>query len=46
MACARTMSRMVMTGKSSPHGMPVLGLVEAGPLVPMQAPSTFGQITK
>ena len=30
-ACARTMSRMVMTGKSRPHGLPVAGLVEAGP---------------
>src|SRR6516162_8777564 len=30
MACARTMSRMVMTGKSRPQGLPVLGLVEAG----------------
>ena len=34
------------TGKSSPHGMPVAGLVDAGPVVPMQPPSTFGQITK
>jgi hypothetical protein len=45
-ACARTMSRMVMTGKSRPHGSPVAGLVEAGPELPMQAPMTFGQITK
>ena len=30
MACARTMSGMVMTGKSSPHSLPVAGLVEAG----------------
>ena len=45
-ACARTMSRTVMTGKSRPQGMPVCGLVEAGPVVPMQAPTTFGQITK
>ena len=45
-ACARTMSRMVITGKSSPHGWPVLGLVEAGPDEPMQPPSTFEQMTK
>src|SRR6185503_17878875 len=43
-ACDRTMSRMVMTGTSSPHGLPVLGLVEAGPVEPMHPPSTFGQI--
>ena len=46
MACARTMSRMVMTGNSRPHGLPVLGLVEAGPVEPMQPPSTFGQMMK
>ncbi len=46
MAWARTMSRMVMTGNSRPHGLPVFGLVEDGPLVPMQAPTTFGQMTK
>ncbi len=46
MACARTMSRTVMTGKSSPHGIPVAALVEAGPELPMQPPTTFGQITK
>ena len=45
-ACARTMSRMVMTGKSSPYVSPVSGLIEAGPVVPMQAPTTFGQMTK
>jgi hypothetical protein len=45
-ACARTMSRIVMTGKSRPHGAPVDGLVEAGPLLPMQPAITFGQITK
>ncbi len=26
--------------------MPVAGLVEAGPVVPMQPPTTFGLITK
>ena len=46
MACARTMSRMVMTGNSSPQGLPVRGSVDAGPVEPMHAPITFGQITK
>ena len=46
MAWARTMSRIVMTGKSSPQGLPVFGSVEEGPVVPIQAPTTFGQITK
>ena len=38
-------NRHPMTGNSRPQGAPVDGLVEAGPVVPMQAPSTFGQIT-
>ena len=46
LAWARTMSRMVTMGKSSPQGFPVAGFVEAGPVVPMQAPSTLVQITK
>jgi hypothetical protein len=46
MACARTMSRIVMTGKARPQGLPVCGSVDDGPVVPMQAPTTFGQITK
>jgi hypothetical protein len=37
---------MVMTGKIRPQGLPVAGLVEAGPVVPMQPPSTLAQITK
>ena len=45
-ACARTMSRTVMTGKSRPNTSPVTGLSEAGPVVPRQPPTTFGQITK
>ena len=45
-ACARTMSRMVTTGKSSPHAVPVAGLSEAGPVVPRQPPSTLEQMTK
>ena len=46
MACARTMSGMVMIGKSSPHTLPVAGLVEAGPVDPMQPPITFEQMMK
>ena len=46
MVCARTMSGMVMIGKSSPHNLPVAGLVEAGPVEPRQPPITFEQITK
>ena len=41
MVCARTMSGMVMTGKSSPHTLPVAGLIEAGPVEPMQPPITL-----
>ena len=46
MACARTMSGMVMIGKSRPHGLPVAGLVEAGPVEPMQPPITLAQMMK
>ena len=45
-ACARTMSRMVTTGRSSPHARPVAGFIEAGPVVPMQPPMTFEAMTK
>src|ERR1700678_2334670 len=45
-ACARTMSGMVMIGKSSPHNLPVAGLGEAGPVEPMQPPITFEQMMK
>ena len=44
--CARTMSAMVTMGKSSPNGAPVSGLIDAGPVVPMQPPSTFDEMTK
>jgi len=37
---------MVMTGNSSAYGLPVRGLVEAGPVEPMQPPMMFGQMTK
>ena len=43
MVCARTMSGMVMIGKSSPHNLPVAGLVDAGPVEPIQPPITFEQ---
>ncbi len=41
-----TMSSIVMIGKSRPQGRPVAGLIEDGPVVPLQPPSTFEQITK
>jgi hypothetical protein len=37
---------MVMSGKSSPQALPVAGLVEAGPVDPMQPPITFAQMMK
>jgi len=40
------MSRMVITGKWSPQGSPLAGSIDEGPVVPMQAPTTFGQMTK
>ncbi len=44
--CARTMSRIVSTGKSSAQGSPVAGLISLGPVVPMQPPTTVAQIRK
>ena len=43
---ARTMSAMVMTGKSSAQASPVAGFADFGPVVPMQPPSTLTQMTK
>ena len=40
------MSRIVTSGKSTPQGRPVPGLVEAGPVVPMQPPMTFAAMMK
>ena len=40
------MSRIVTIGKARPQGLPVSGLVEAGPVVPVQPPITLAQITK
>ena len=45
-ACARTMSRMVMTGNVEPYGRPVAGSDDAGPVEPWQPPSTLAQTTK
>ncbi len=39
------MSVMVMTGKAMPSGAPVAASGVAGPLVPMQLPSTLAQMT-
>jgi len=46
MCCKRTMSAMVMPGNDSAYGLPVAGLMEDGPVVPRQPPSTFEQIMK
>ena len=46
MAWARTMSAIVMTGKSRPQRLPVAGLISFGPVDPMQPPSTLTQTTK
>src|SRR3546814_20119933 len=40
------MSAIVMTGNFMPSGVPVAGSGVAGPLVPMQLPSTLAQMTK
>jgi hypothetical protein len=45
MACARTMSLIVMTGNWRPWGAPVAGSISCGPLDPMQPPITFEQMT-
>ena len=44
--CSRTMSPMVITGNDIAYGQPVAGLIDAGPVVPRQPPSTLAQITK
>ena len=44
--CSRTMSRIVITGKRHRVGLPVAGLMEPGPVVPWQPPSTLEQMTK
>ena len=40
------MSAMVMMGKLVPKRSPVAGSMLAGPVVPLQPPSTLAQITK
>ena len=40
------MSPMVITGNDMAYGQPVAGLMEAGPVVPRQPPSTLEQMTK
>jgi hypothetical protein len=37
-ACAATQSSTVTTGKSAPHGRPLVGFVEVGPVEPKQLP--------
>jgi hypothetical protein len=36
----------VNSGKLSPYGSPVAGSIELGPVVPLQPPSRFAQITR
>ena len=36
---------MVNSGKSVPYGSPVAGLIEVGPVVPLQPPSRLAQMT-
>src|SRR5438067_13409819 len=40
------MSPMVMAGNDIAYGQPVSGLIELGPVVPRQPPSTLMQMTK
>src|SRR3954451_6688941 len=44
--CSRTISPMVITGNDMAYGQPVAGLIDAGPVVPRQPPSTLLQSTK
>ena len=45
-AWALTMSAMVIIGKVVPCGRPVAGSTDAGPVDPLQPPSTFAPMTK
>ena len=40
------MSPIVITGKSRPYSLPVLGLIELGPVVPLHPPKTLEHIMK
>src|SRR5205814_5132717 len=42
----RTMSATVITGKSDPYGLPVVGLVDDGPVVPLHPPRRLVLTTK
>ena len=44
--CSRTMSPMVITGNDMAYGQPVCGLIDEGPVVPWQPPSTLEQMMK
>jgi hypothetical protein len=43
--CTVTRSRITIAGKRSPYGRPVSGSSELGPVVPLQPPSRFEEIT-
>ena len=45
-ACACTQSSTVSTGKAAPQGLPVAGLMLAGPVEPKQEPRLLTPITK
>ena len=43
---AWTISSIVMIGKSRAYSFPVSGLIDAGPVEPLQPPKTLEQMTK
>ena len=45
-ACASTQSSTVTSGKSAPHGLPVAGLIDSGPVEPKQLPRLLTPTTK
>ena len=45
-ACASTQSSTVTSGKSAPHGAPVAGFSDSGPLDPKQLPRLLTPMTK
>jgi len=40
------MSVMVISGNTDPYGLPVAGLMDEGPVVPLHPPRIFAQMTK
>ena len=40
------MSFIVITGKSIPYSLPVFGLIDEGPVVPLHPPNTLEHIIK